>query len=447
MKKTTKILLTSYICAAIIVAVGCITKANVTANSYKMMLQNGYESTMTELAEYMENISLGLEKESYCGSTEQLGQLSSQICADTACAKECLERLPVSPQYTSSIYKFLSQSGDFSLYLSRKNDSRLNESEQKELNELAKYSTQLSNNISNIEALSCDANSPDYWSNEIKSILNSAENNAKAALSELNSSIMDISQSDTEYPTLIYDGPFSDHMQNGRAKLIENSPKISQNAAKTICAKLLSSDSDKLKLSSTENGQIDAYVFSCGEKTAAITQKGGKLLYMTSSREVKKQTVKPTASIEIAKRYLTQVFGGDFKESYYMINDNICTVNFANVNGDVICYPDLIKVSVALDNGEVVGLEAAGYIMNHQSRTPTFEKEENEARSRLNDSLTLESVEKCIINVNTDKEYDCYEYLCKAQNGKELLIYIDANDLTERNILILTKTPGGTLTK
>ena len=34
----------------------------------------------------------------------------------------------------------------------------------------------------------------------------------------------------------------------------------------------------------------------------------------------------------------------------------------------MICYPDLIKVSVALDNGGIVEYDASGFLMNHTER-------------------------------------------------------------------------------
>ena len=44
------------------------------------------------------------------------------------------------------------------------------------------------------------------------------------------------------------------------------------------------------------------------------------------------------------------------KESYFSTNDGICTINFAYMEDDVVCYPDLIKVNVALDTGNVCAL-------------------------------------------------------------------------------------------
>ena len=59
----------------------------------------------------------------------------------------------------------------------------------------------------------------------------------------------------------------------------------------------------------------------------------------------------------------------NMKDSYYALNDGICVVNFAQMEGDAICYTDLIKVGVALDNGEIVSIDARGYLMNHKDRT------------------------------------------------------------------------------
>ena len=56
------------------------------------------------------------------------------------------------------------------------------------------------------------------------------------------------------------------------------------------------------------------------------------------------------------------------EESYYFTDDGICTINFAYEDNDVIMYPDLIKVSVCLETGNVLSFDASGYISNHIER-------------------------------------------------------------------------------
>ena len=56
------------------------------------------------------------------------------------------------------------------------------------------------------------------------------------------------------------------------------------------------------------------------------------------------------------------------QSSYYESSGGIATINFAYVQDNVTCYSDLVKVRVALDTGEIVGLATNGYIMNHAER-------------------------------------------------------------------------------
>ncbi len=50
------------------------------------------------------------------------------------------------------------------------------------------------------------------------------------------------------------------------------------------------------------------------------------------------------------------------KETYYIKQDGIVTINYAYMQNNVIMYPDLIKLKVALDNGEILGIETTGYL-------------------------------------------------------------------------------------
>ena len=58
----------------------------------------------------------------------------------------------------------------------------------------------------------------------------------------------------------------------------------------------------------------------------------------------------------------------NMKETYYLKQDGIVTINYAYNQDGVIMYPDLIKVKVALDNGEILGIETTGYLNNHTQR-------------------------------------------------------------------------------
>ena len=58
---------------------------------------------------------------------------------------------------------------------------------------------------------------------------------------------------------------------------------------------------------------------------------------------------------------------------------------------NVIMYPDLIKVKVALDNGEVLGIETTGYLNNHVENRDisNIKITEEEAKKDLNTDLEI----------------------------------------------------------
>ena len=86
------------------------------------------------------------------------------------------------------------------------------------------------------------------------------------------------------------------------------------------------------------------------------------------------------------------------KESYYVTNHNICTINYAYVQDGAVCYSDLVKVGVALDSGEIVSFNATGYLMNHHDRAVDFSPiSADEARAAVSPRLTVEAESLCYI--------------------------------------------------
>ena len=81
----------------------------------------------------------------------------------------------------------------------------------------------------------------------------------------------------------------------------------------------------------------------------------------------------------------------NMKETYYLNENGIVTINYAYLQNDVVIYPDLIKVKVALDNGEILGIETKGYLNNHIDRSISknlISKEE--AKKELNKNLNIQ---------------------------------------------------------
>ncbi|MCI8621182.1 MAG: hypothetical protein HFJ50_05530 [Clostridia bacterium] len=94
-------------------------------------------------------------------------------------------------------------------------------------------------------------------------------------------------------------------------------------------------------------------------KNISISQKGGHLVNMNYYREISDEKMSPEDAIEIGKRFLAEKGYSNMKETYYMKQSGNVVINYAYQDDDVLVYSDLIKLKIALDNGEILGMESA----------------------------------------------------------------------------------------
>ena len=132
--------------------------------------------------------------------------------------------------------------------------------------------------------------------------------------------------------------------------------------------------------------------------------------------------------------------------TYYLKQGGAVTINYAYTQEGVTIYPDLIKLKIALDNCQVLGMETSGYLNNHTERnikTPFVSIEE--AKDLLNKNLEITSQGLAIIPTEWKTEIFCYEFKGKI-NETDFLVYVNAETGEEENVLVIINTPNGILT-
>ena len=417
----------------------------VTSRRYQTQLEYTYERGLSELSEHMNKIETTLTKGIYAGTATGLSNLAMTLWSESGAAKSCLSQIPTYGTELANTYKFLSQVGEYSLALA-KNLQRGNTMTQEEHQTLMELATLAKTMANTIDTLCTRMEQSGGWKDQINYVVE--QNDPTIAANTLYDSLKNLEETVTDYPTLLYDGPFSEHILQASPKLLEGKEVIDQTQAATILAKVLKVETATLgKGSLMEKGTIPSYVFSNEQRTGAVTHQGGYLSYFANLRQVGEATLQYDDAITLATDFMEGMGLGSFKESYYTVSEGICLINFAYLEGDVVCYTDLIKVGVALDTGEIVNYNAQGYIMNHTERTiATPQYTIKEARQVLSPYVTVVSCSTAIIPLDSRKEKLCYEFLCKGQEDEELLIYVNADTLEEESLLIVLKTDGGILT-
>ncbi len=441
-KRRCMVRIVSFSLVTVLVATGTFLKMNNRFNYIERQLVHKYQASLEELSASVDSMAMTLVKSLYAGTPAAFSSITNELVLQAGSAGAALSSLPVEQQGVEKISKFVSQVSDYSLALTKKmvEGEKITEQERKSLSSLASVAADLSVRLEEARTLYNDSQN---WQSDIESALDGAE-----SVSGLDTSFTEAEEALTDYPTLIYDGPFSDHILTKESSLLKSAEEISVEQAKIKAADFLKIGSDKLLETGSEDGQTPSYVFNFDGGSIAITKRGGYVTYCRKERDVSNSQMSYEQAVQKAADFLNSKGLGEFKSSYYFTDEGVCVVNFAYYENGVVYYTDLIKVGVALDTGEIVFYEARGYIMNHKTRNLSEPKNTPEqAKESVSEFLKINSVEKAVIPSGGENEILCYEFHCIGEQKEEILVYINADTLAEERLLILLKTDGGTLTK
>ena len=415
----------------------------------KQASENSYNMAFYDLVSYVQNVETYLAKSLISNTPEHGAETLTNVWREANLAQSYLSQLPIQSQELENTQKFLNQVSDYSYTLSRKNIYResLTEEDLKNLKELHSYSLELENTLNQ---LSDDINSGKLHWNEVKDKGKVAF--AQQVSTDATNGFSAMEEKFHEYSGLIYDGAFSEHIVNAEKNGLTGDD-IDEETAKQKAIEFLGNDNIKNieSLGYSENATIPQYDFSIQNQNdvninISVSKKGGHIISMNANRTVNNEIISQEEANQKGKDFLNSHGFPDMKETYFLKEDGIVTVNYAFTKDNVVIYSDLIKVKIALDNGEVLGLETTGYLNNHADRDiaqPKITKEQ--AKKTLNKDLDIESEGLAIIPTKYRTENLCYEFKGKVDD-REFLVYINAEDGKEQDILVITNTPNGTLT-
>ena len=420
------------------------------SSQYRRVVESGYRRAVQEAAVSLSNISTDLVKGMYSGTPAQLSQVSAKLWKEASGAKSAISVLPLAQLHLDKTNQFLSQVGDYAMYLSRTSLSGEAPSfeEQENFRKLREYAERLSDAI---DELDDELERGEITVAEIQSLLERGVDTDDID-ETLPTVVTDTSLDAMEggfsgYPTLIYDGPFSDHILN-RKPNINSSALVDVDTARSIAQRAVGNTTE-LPYQRDESSNLPGWVFYGDDCSVAVSKHGGRLCYLLRSKpdDIEERMTAQDA-VSAARNYLNQQGYSNMKESYYEIDDGIITINFAQSEGDVLCYTDLIKVAVSMEDGTILSCDARGWLVNHKERNlpaPTLSAED--AAKALSTQLTRQGSRLALIPTLGEDEVLCWEFDCEGSAGDHVLVYVNTQNGNEEQILLLIEDEDGTLTK
>ena len=449
-KKRTFVLIVSYLAAAAI-ALGVLYFCSLARERRcETLVSAGYQHAFSELASALGEMDTALQKSVYAVSPGMTAAVCAELFGKAMMAQLSLGALPVHPAELEKTSGFISRVGDYAFALSREAAAGrgYTDEERGNLRALSETAGVLA---ANIRALQTELDGGVITLGDIER--NAAQLDAAAdgsGAGSFSGGLRLIEQEFPETPSLVYDGPFSEHIKTASPRFLEGLGEVSENQARRAAAAFTGISEGRLCLTGESAGEMPCYWFSVevggGTVSAGVTKTGGVVTNLLSSRIPAERTISAADAERAAIRFLESRGFEGMAETYRIEQGGVITINFAYKQDGVLCYSDLVKVSVAGDTGAVCGYEAMGYIMSHCRRElPEPSVTAAQARESVPEGLTLLSEQPALVPSGGRYERLCWELKCSGEDERHCLIYVNAETGEQEKILLLLEDETGTL--
>lgn len=409
-----------------------------TLGQYKTQLEYVYERNFYELTDNVNNIESNLGKLKVCTDAEVQERYLGKIVALSNATQSNISTLPIEHNAINETIKFTNQLSGYALVLQQN---------------LAKGEELTLDDFDQIENMHQSSQSIKYELNRLSVMIsggysivdNIADPNQTS--SNFNNEFSGLSNEILEYPQLIYDGPFSESTTNQEIKGLP-AEEINREEALANMKKWFEGFSIE-ENGETTGGSFDTYDFSLSkgevEFFAQVTKRGGILLQLNGGYEVGEATKSEDECRTIAQEFAKHLGFENCNAVWSTISQGFAYVNLTPIINDVIIYPDLIKVKVAVDTGMATGWEARSWAYNHTERSQMSAAiSAAEAAKNVPDGMDVRTTKLCIIPNEYVGESLCYEFMC-IYEGATYYVYVNANTGLQSNILKVIETDDGNL--
>lgn len=413
--------------------------ASIRANQAQQALQDTYIRHMLETQEQLQAISTQLAKAQVAQDARMRVELLSAVSRQADGVVGGLTALPLSHAAMSDTIKFCNQLSEYTLglaLLAASGDAAAEE-DLKQLGELRNHCTLLLGRlaVSQQEMAQLSARGSVFYEDA------SADARPLEQVADPDHGMA--------YPSMIYDGAFSDARRTGTPRGL-NATQVDQQMAVEIARSFI----DEERVKTAVPGVSAGGVLPCHGVTltlrdglvlnAEVTRQGGQMLWIMPENAAFSASLTLDECTQKAQSFLQRHGYATMEPSYYQVYDGLAVIHFAALQNGVLLYPDQLKLQIRMDTGEVVGLEANQYLMNHTQRAnlkPTLTQEQ--ALERVSSQLAVEGVRLCVIPEG-DGERLCYEVKGVYQQ-RTYMVYIDANTGEEANVLMMVDGAEGPL--
>ncbi|HHV64430.1 MAG TPA: peptidase M4 [Peptococcaceae bacterium] len=438
-----------------------------TLQDYKLKTENQYKQALNDLVTTLNEVETSMAKAKVANSPAQKVLYLSETWKGANDAVAKLSSLPADEVGISYVDTLVNQVGDFSKTMTRKVASveSMSAEEQDMFNDMHERVIEVNRNIQQLANQFYAENLA--WVDKPPGILqrlgigrttqtaaqggeSGAENqqggeqarqetptSVRGGLKQLDASLQ-------KYPPFTYQGELDKHTTPKPLGLPEG--EINENKAVTVAKEFLQKlgyENPQPQVTGLSQQPLGGFDLTYDDSYLEVSKKGGVVTFYRDQREIGDRKLDVKKGIDKANTVLNKL-GWKLAVTSTQDFGSYLQVEAVAEEKGVRLYPDKVRITVALDNGDIVGFDANPYYAYHHDRQLIPKLTLDQAKAKLNkDFKILENRLAVISKIGTEEAF-CYEFRGTAY-GEEYLVYINALDGSEEKISRVVNTPSGKL--
>lgn len=428
MNQKKKVLLLSYGAAAVFTAAGLVFSSAAGTEGYRISQDIEYRRAMAQLVSSVSRMDEALEKGRYAEGSGMTGKICAELMSAARSATTALSILPLETYALEELAGFLSQMEEYArvkgdLACSGKGyssaDREMSGQLQTVTGELVPVLAELYTHVSD-GGLS------------IRGLLQRDGAVTEEADTYLEDEILALLEDFPDTPRLIYAGSLSDDHDDSY-KALAGLENVTETKAREVADRVVDG-STELSLMGTSYGDLPCWYFAgendSGSVTVSVTRKGGLPVLYLQEYAPAEEAVDAAEAETAAEEFLERTGYGGLQKYDSRDEDGLLKLRYVYDDGTATHPDDGVELSVALDTGAVVAMDATDFLRSHGSdsstQTPTLTAEEVSAKA-VPDGLEILEEELTWFTRDTGTSVLCRRFLCEDGEGRRCTIYADAD--------------------
>ena len=396
------------------------------SNVYKISQENNYKQALYGTCDSLKNLEADLGKVAMSTNKQHQAKLLANVVLHANFVNNNLAHLPIyQTDALGQTERYVNQTQDFATFLVGQlaNGQPVSQKQRTSLRQLQTVAKHLYTMF------------VDYAESGNAMFLTNGNGMGVGTLSDMMDSI---SEQSFAYEQLIYDGPFSDSVEQQKIPL---GKLVTPEQGLEIVQKIFGNATFQ-----GETKTINTYYnYSLQNGGDVLVTKDGRIAQFDGYVPHGNGKLNKEECISLAQDFAKKL-GYDVSAIWVSKSQDFLTyVNLVHVVDGVAFYPDMVKIAVDCSVGKVVGVEAVAYLTNHATRVVNWGNVgQEQAQKSISADLKVENTSKCFVQVG-QKQYFAYQFQC-TDGQNQYFVYVDSHSGQEVQIFkVIENTEGYTV--